>query len=101
TATRSSTSSSATTATAWAMSPSSSAPSPRNMARLAVTIGFPHDGGHPQVITGPEVEYPKHRESMRELRATSEHPTWERVEIWTRDGGLIGRKRLNKPSIKE
>ncbi|MDR3406373.1 MAG: hypothetical protein P4L99_28065 [Chthoniobacter sp.] len=70
------------------------------MSRRAITVGYPHQGETPVVITGPEVPYPLHRQAMRDHKARGEHPEFQRVELWTSDAGVITKKKLAKPDAK-
>ncbi len=69
--------------------------------RRAVTIGYHHDGGEPSVITGPHVPLPQQREDMRKVKTETEHPTFQRIELWTSDGGMISKKQFAKASPKK
>lgn len=70
------------------------------MSRSAITVGHPHGGGTPTVITGPHVPLPEQRQAMRDRKAKREDPDFARVELWTSDGGVITKKRFDKPAKK-
>lgn len=65
--------------------------------RYAITIGFRHGGGPPEVITGPEVPLAEHKAAMREIRQSPRHAEFARIEIWTSSDGRVARKRFAAP----
>jgi hypothetical protein len=68
--------------------------------RLAITLGFLHDTAAPEVITGAEVPPHVQKKAMHDFKGATEHPKYERVEIWHSDAGVVSRKRLAKPESK-
>lgn len=65
--------------------------------RYAITIGFKHGCGTPEVITGPNVPIGDQRAAMREARQLPHHEKFQRIELWDSSQGRIARKRLGQP----
>ncbi|HEY3898933.1 MAG TPA: hypothetical protein VGM54_09990 [Chthoniobacter sp.] len=50
--------------------------------RLGVTIGFPHDGSNPVVLSGPEVPFTEQKADMREVMPEKTHEKFQRIEFF-------------------
>jgi len=68
--------------------------------RYAITTGIPHGTTVPQVITGPEVPLAEQKAAFLQMRALTEHPDFEAIQLWASDAGIIRKARFSKPAPK-
>jgi hypothetical protein len=58
--------------------------------RTAITLGYPHEGGTPVLVAGPEVPIRKQRDALKEvIRRGKFHPGFHTLEIWESDSGCV------------
>lgn len=65
--------------------------------RRAVTIGYRHDSGVPEIIHGPEVPLAAQKVAMQKVKAAGNHDDFAKVELWTSDAGVFSHKKLTRP----
>lgn len=65
--------------------------------RVAVTLGFPHGGGAPEMVASPAVELEKQKAAFKSAKGLGIHPKFERLELWLSDEGRAKHARLAKP----
>ena len=58
--------------------------------RTAITLGYPHGGGTPVLVSGTEVPIRRQRDELKAIiRRGKFHPRFHAIEIWESDSGCV------------
>lgn len=65
--------------------------------RVAITLGFPHGGGLPEMLASPAVELEKQKSAFKAAKGLGVNAKYERIELWLSDEGRSRHAKLAKP----
>lgn len=69
--------------------------------RTAITLGWKHGGKSVDLLDPPNVSLVEQRQKFKQLNPDGFHSTYERIEVWESDSGVVRSRKFSADSAVE